>query len=89
MAGHLSTAAHHCGGKLHPSQQQQQDSQARLAGSLALPGSATPLDLSEPSVRLFGMELAGLQGSSQQLLDEQQQQRQEGATDEVGAGLVR
>lgn len=75
MAGHLSTAAHRCGGKLH--QQQQRSSKAGLAGSLALPGVDAPLDLAHPAARLFGIELAGLQGASQQELDVLRMQQQQ------------
>lgn len=85
MAGHLATAAHRCGGKLH--QPQQQHSKQGLSGSLALPGMDTPLDLSQPAARLFGIELAGLQGASQQEIDllkmRQQQQDQVGGKGHV------
>lgn len=64
MSGHLSTAAHHCGGKLH--KHPQQSASNGLTGLLELPGLSDSLDLSHPSARLFGIELAGLQGSLQQ-----------------------
>jgi hypothetical protein len=83
MADHLSTAAHRCGGKLH--RPQQQHSKQGLAGSLALPGVDTPLDLSQPAARLFGIELAGLQGSSQQELDALKMQQQQ--DDQVGCEM--
>jgi hypothetical protein len=41
---------------------------AGLTGTLQLPGASAPLDLSLPASRLFALELAGLQGSAQQLL---------------------
>jgi hypothetical protein len=87
MAGHLSTAAHRCGGKLH--HPQQQHSKQGLAGSLALPGVDTPLDLSQPAARLFGIELAGLQGSSQQAIDALKMQQQQQQDEQVGLLLYK
>lgn len=75
MAGHLATAAHNCGGKLH--RHQQQSSRGGLTGPLELPGSPTPLDMSQPAARLFGIELAGLQGSLQQEMQRLKEQQNE------------
>jgi hypothetical protein len=83
MASHLATAAHRCGGKLH--HPQQQHSKQGLAGSLALPGVDTPLDLSHPAARLFGIEVAGLQGASQQEVDALKMQQQQQQQDQVCA----
>jgi hypothetical protein len=78
LAGHLATAAHNCGGKLH--MPQRQSGKGGLTGLLELPGTETPLDMSQPAARLFGIELAGIQGSLQQemqRLKEQQNEDQE------------
>lgn len=75
MAGHLATAARRCGGKLHTPPQQ--SATGGLRGQLELPGLVSPLDLSHPAARLFGIELAGLQGSLQQEMQRLQERPQE------------
>lgn len=79
LQGHLSSAMHHCGGKHHPAQPKAAAAppSAALAGSLELPGSNERLQLELPAARLFALELAGLQGSAQQLLASIKQQAAE------------
>ena len=74
---HLNKAMHHCGGKVHahtsaPAQTKQSASTG-LQGSLELPGLDQKLDMALPGVKLFALELAALQGASQQLLDKAKQ----------------
>eukprot|EP00879_Flechtneria_rotunda_P016897 GHRR01017688.1.p1 GENE.GHRR01017688.1~~GHRR01017688.1.p1 ORF type:complete len:347 (+),score=115.14 GHRR01017688.1:171-1211(+) len=83
LSGHLSAAVQRCGGKvLHlnaaansESQQQQQHPHGSLSSlSLQLPGLEQPLQLSHAAARLFALELAGLQGSTQHVMQELKQQ---------------
>jgi hypothetical protein len=83
LSSHLSAAMHHCGGKHHADAAAAAGAAAAaagLTGKLELPGSSEHLDLSLPATRLFALELAGLQGSAQQVLaaiKEQQEQQQQ------------
>eukprot|EP00775_Hariotina_reticulata_P006828 gene6828-7045_t len=80
LSGHLSKAAHRCGGKLHPADGAQQhppsSTRGDFSGHLELPGLKNPIPLSSAAARLFGLELAGLQGAAQQTVDQLAQQQQ-------------
>lgn len=90
LSSHLADAARRCGGALHAPQQPQRRQQGgSFAGALVLPGAEdAPLHLGAgPAARLFGLELAGLQGATAaalaRLAPAQQQQAESGADEQV------